>query len=266
MTPTASEPSLDEVLTALRSSQDRLVATLAPLTGEQISGPSYDDDWTLAQVCSHLGSQSEIFAMFIDAGVRHEPAPGTEQFQPVWDTWNAKSAEEQARDAVAAERALLERVEELPPDERERWRLDLFGSEQSLAGLLRMRLAEHSLHTWDVRVMADDSELLPDEATELIVDNLQGLVELVGKGAPSPVAVQVSTTAPERTFLLRLTDESAALSSDSAPSTEPAAQLRLPSEAFVRLVYGRLDPDHTPDSVESDGIDLDTLRTAFPGV
>jgi hypothetical protein len=34
----------------------------------------------------------------------------------------------------------------------------------------------------------------------------------------------------------------------------------------VRLVYGRLDPDHTPASVEARGIDLDLLRSTFPGV
>jgi hypothetical protein len=37
----------------------------------------------------------------------------------------------------------------------------------------------------------------------------------------------------------------------------------MPSEAFVRLVYGRLDPDHTPVGVESP--ELDSLRRLFPG-
>jgi hypothetical protein len=38
----------------------------------------------------------------------------------------------------------------------------------------------------------------------------------------------------------------------------------LPAEAFVRLVYGRLDPDHTPP-LTSRQVDLDRLRRAFPG-
>jgi hypothetical protein len=41
-------------------------------------------------------------------------------------------------------------------------------------------------------------------------------------------------------------------------------ELRLPAEAFVRLVYGRLGPHHTPP-VEADGVDLDELRQLFPG-
>jgi hypothetical protein len=39
----------------------------------------------------------------------------------------------------------------------------------------------------------------------------------------------------------------------------------LPAEAFVRLVYGRLDPDHTPP-VETGGDELDALRKVFPGL
>ena len=42
--------------------------------------------------------------------------------------------------------------------------------------------------------------------------------------------------------------------------------LRLRGAAFVRLVYGRLDADHTPASVVAEGVDLDDLRKAFPGV
>ena len=41
--------------------------------------------------------------------------------------------------------------------------------------------------------------------------------------------------------------------------------LHLPAEAFVRLVYGRLDADHTPHRVQADGLDLDDLRKVFPG-
>ena len=34
----------------------------------------------------------------------------------------------------------------------------------------------------------------------------------------------------------------------------------------MRLVYGRLDHDHTPGSVTATGVDLDELRATFPGV
>jgi hypothetical protein len=40
--------------------------------------------------------------------------------------------------------------------------------------------------------------------------------------------------------------------------------VRLPAEAFLRLVYGRLDPDHTPP-VSPQDVELGTLRAMFPG-
>jgi hypothetical protein len=42
------------------------------------------------------------------------------------------------------------------------------------------------------------------------------------------------------------------------------AMVHLPAEAFIRLLYGRLDPDHSP-LVETEGITLDELRAIFPG-
>jgi hypothetical protein len=39
--------------------------------------------------------------------------------------------------------------------------------------------------------------------------------------------------------------------------------LVLPAEALIRLVYGRLDPEHTPPVGGT--ADLDELRRVFPG-
>jgi hypothetical protein len=42
------------------------------------------------------------------------------------------------------------------------------------------------------------------------------------------------------------------------------AELRLPAEAVLRLVYGRLDREHTPPA-DGSAVDLDQLRATFPG-
>ena len=40
----------------------------------------------------------------------------------------------------------------------------------------------------------------------------------------------------------------------------------MPAEAFIRLIAGRLAPEHTPHGVTVDGaISLDDLRKVFPG-
>lgn len=260
-----AEPSLTAVLTALRHSHDRLTAVVTPLSGDQISAQSYDDDWTIAQVASHLGSGAEVFGLFVAAGLQGGPAPGVEQFRPIWDKWNARSAADQVRDCVRADAEFLDQITAMSPGEQAGWQLDLFGTQQSLPGILRMRLAEHAAHTWDIAVTLDPAATVADDATALIIDNLQMLVTHAGKGTPEPVSVRVLTASPDREFLLELDADGARLAT-AAGGEGVTAALRLPAEAFVRLVYGRLDPDHTPASVKATGIELGTLRRSFPGV
>ena len=46
----------------------------------------------------------------------------------------------------------------------------------------------------------------------------------------------------------------------------PDGTLRLPAESWLRLITGRLSPEHTPAGVEIDGpLSLDDLRKVFPG-
>jgi uncharacterized protein (TIGR03083 family) len=266
MTAVPEPPRVEAVLAALHRSHDRLARTLDGIAGDHIAGPSYDDEWSLAQVASHLGSGAEVFALFLDAGVQQAAAPGVAQFQPIWDHWNAKAPAAQARDAVDADATFLARVDALTDEERNRWRLDLFGTEQTLVGLLRMRLAEHALHTWDVEVALDPAATLPGDAAELIIDNLAGLVERVGRPVAVPATVDVHTHAPDRRLRLELTSDGARLAALPADAPDTGEVLSLPGEAFVRLVYGRLDPNHTPASLQATGIDLDGLRQAFPGL
>ena len=56
---------------------------------------------------SHLGSGAEIFSLVIEAGVTGAEPPTMEEFQPIWDTWNARTPEEQAAQSMAANEALV---------------------------------------------------------------------------------------------------------------------------------------------------------------
>ena len=259
----SADGQADDLLTELQHSHDRLASALAGLSDEQVDGPSYADEWSIAQVASHLGSGAEIFAMFLDAGLRQVSAPGAEQFQPIWSRWNAKSALEQSRDAVAADATFLDALHALAPEQRAGWQLDMFGARTSLAGLLRMRLGEHLLHTWDIAVALDPAATVPDAAAELIMASLPGLVDRTGKAMPNPRAVHVMT--PQRNFVLEPTEDGLRLEPASSEPGDSAARLRLPAEALVRLVYGRLDAAHTPASVGAEGVDLAELRATFPG-
>jgi hypothetical protein len=128
-----------------------------------------------------------------------------------------------------------------------------------------MRLGEHALHTWDVAVARDDKATVAEDAVELIVDTLPVLASMIGKPASEPLRVHVTTYDPERRFQLDAGPDGVSLS-PAAPSPLPpgGAELRLPAEAFVRLVYGRLDDEH-PAPAETANVELGTLRGIFPG-
>jgi hypothetical protein len=185
--------------------------------------------------------------------------------QPIWDMWNAKAPLDQVHDSITANGALLDDVAALTTDERERWQLALWGRQMDLPMLLRARLSEHTVHSWDIVVSFDPTATLDPEATAVVVDNLDAVVGWTGQKRDEQISIEVRTSRPERAWHLDIGPGGVELS-PSYDDTSARAELALPAEAWVRLVYGRLDPDHTPDTVEVRGVDLDLLRATFPGV
>jgi uncharacterized protein (TIGR03083 family) len=246
---------------ALRNSHETLVALVTPLSDAQLQQTSYASEWSIAQVLSHFGSQAEIFGLFLEAGLSGEDPPGRDVFAPIWDSWNARTPRAQADDALQADRTLVEWFESLNPEQHETLHLKLFGTEVDTAGLARMRLGEHAVHTWDIAVVLDPTAALATDAAALLVDTLDQTAARSGKADGKERRVHVSTSEPERHFILE-SAESVTLSASERAGGPPG--LRLPAEALIRLIYGRLDPAHTPP-VETDGIDLDELRQMFPG-
>jgi uncharacterized protein (TIGR03083 family) len=246
-------------LQAVRSSYDRFAGLLRPLSAAEVEGPSYNRDWSIADTASHLGSQAEIFGLFLDAGLAGTPAPGGEVFGPIWDRWNALPPTEQVRQSIEANEVFVARVEQTSDEQRERFLLAAFGGERDLPGLLAMRLSELALHTWDIAVALDDTATVSADAVDLLVDELTATAQRAGKAAPGMAPVTVVTTDPSRTFVLEVGD-GVTLEPNGDAGPDP---LVLPAEALVRLVYGRLDADHTPAGL--DDTRLASLRTLFPG-
>jgi uncharacterized protein (TIGR03083 family) len=259
------EASPEPWISALRHSHDRLRASVEPLGPDQLAQRSYPSEWTIAQVLSHLGSQAEIFGLMLEAGLAGQEPPGREEFPPIWDTWNAKDPQAQATDALRADQTTLERLESMDAGERERLHLKLFGMDIDTAGFARMRVSEHAVHTWDVLVALDPAATLAPDAVALLIDTLDQLVARSGKPDGKQRKVRVSTTDPERQFILE-TGEAVTLTPADGETTPELglSELRLPAEAFVRLTYGRMDEAHTPPA-EQAGVDLDELRQIFPG-
>jgi uncharacterized protein (TIGR03083 family) len=247
---------------ALRHSHDTLRAVAGPLDAGQLEQRSYASEWTIAQVLSHLGSQAEIFGLFLDAGLTGGDPPGQEAFGPIWDQWNARSPQAQAADALQADQAVVERFESLDDEQRQELRLAAFGMEIDAAALAGMRLGEHAIHTWDVAVALDPAATVAPYAVALLVDTLGQLAARTGQPGGTARRVRIVTNSPDRTFILDA-GEAVSLTADD-DAAEPLPEVRLPAEALVRLVYGRLDPAHTPP-VETTDANLDDLRKMFPG-
>ena len=255
------ETSPDPWIDALRYSHDRLRTLVGPLDLDQLEQPSYASEWSIAQVLSHLGSQAEIFGLFLEAGLTGQDPPGREAFATIWDTWNAKSPDDQVADGLAADEKHVRTLEQLTDDELAKVRLPFFGMDLDAVGMIRLRLGEHALHTWDVAVALDPSATIAPDAVGLLIDTVGQLAARSAKPDGKQRRLQVSTSDPERHFILETGD---AVNLTESDHQDGLPELRLPAEAFVRLVYGRLGPSHTP-VVETDGVDLDDLRGLFPG-
>lgn len=258
-----------ELLTVLWASHHRLDAAARPLTDDQIAGPSYCTDWSTAQVLSHIGSGAQIFGLLLDAGLAGAETPGREEFARIWDVWNAMSPTEQARNSLIADSAFLQRVDAVPEAQLNSLQMTLFGAPADANRLLGMRLSEHAIHTWDVVVIRDPSAEVAADAVASMIDRLDQVAARSGKPERGPLEVDITTTGPDRTFRLSVSDAVtlAPAGASTAATIGPAtAKVRMPAAALVRLVYGRLDSGHTPATVEADGVSLETLRDIFPGV
>jgi uncharacterized protein (TIGR03083 family) len=250
-------------IAAMRASHERTSALVAGLDAAGIEAPSYDSDWSIGQVLSHLGSQAQIFELFLEAGLGEHPVPGSEVFGPIWDVWNAKTPLEWRDDSLAANGVEVAKYESLDDATIESFRISMFGMDLDLAGLLRMRLSEHAAHTWDIEVALDPTATVAADAVELLVDGLGSTAARGGRPQGETFRVRVGTTGPQRDLVVSVGET---VTIDPAePDDSYDGSVDLPAEAFLRLVYGRLDRAHTPEFTESGARGLADLRAVFPG-
>jgi len=157
------------------------------------------------------------------------------------------------------------RLESLDDDELAALHLSLFGVlEVDGGGFAQLRLAEHAVHTWDVAVALDPAATVAPDAVDILVDSAAEVAAWVGKAPASPVRLRIDTTDPSRSYAFAA-ESGVAISPYSDEAVD--GTMRLPAEAFLRLVYGRLDPNHTPPlELDAGDLTLDDLRAIFPGL
>jgi len=250
-------------IAALRSHHDALATLANELSDEQLGCLSGASEWTIAQVLSHLGSQSEIMLAPLTAAVDGTDIPAPDN-QSVWDRWDAWTPREQADGFIEHDARYLAVVEGLSAQQRASLRIDLgFMPEPvPLSIAVGMRLNEVSQHAWDVQVAVDPNAEVDEASAAAMVEHFAGglsfLLGFIAKpdrlDEPAKVAIGEHTLIVDDAVSIR-------------PSAEGAtATFAGPAGAVLRLVGGRLSPEHTPAGVDVTGsVSLEDLRAVFPG-
>jgi uncharacterized protein (TIGR03083 family) len=252
------------LIAVLRDSHDRLASLAEAISEDFLTHISYAEAWTVAQVFSHLGSGAEISLMMLEAALGGPPLD-RDAIPPIWDTWNAKTPPQQAADCLPADDAHIKRLEGLTDAELGGISYDFLGTARDAAGLIRLRLSEHAVHTWDIAVTVDPEAVVAPGAVELLVPQLVFLAERTGRAEAGPLRVRLRGAHPEVDFLLDVSDQ-VTLVPWPAGGADADGEIATTTEGLLRLGYGRHDAGHTPPVQVTGPADLlDRTRAVFPG-
>jgi uncharacterized protein (TIGR03083 family) len=253
------------MIAVLRQSHDRLASLAEAISEDFLTHISYAEAWTVAQVFSHLGSGAEIALLMLEAALGGPPV--NEDAAPaIWDRWDGKTPQQQAADCLPTDDTLIKRFEGLTDAELAGISYDFIGLKLDAAGLIRLRLSEHAMHTWDVAVTVDPEAVVSPSAVELLVPELAFLAERTGRTDAGPLRVRLRGTHPEADLLLDVSDRVTVVPWPEG-GTDTDGEIATSTEGLLRLGYGRLDPVHTPPIRVSGPADLpDRVRAVFPGI
>ena len=251
----------DRVIAALRANHDTLAAVVPDLTVQQLTGRSGATEWSIAQVLSHLGSGAEISRKPIATAAGEQVEP--EDNQSIWARWDGSSPSQQAAAFVEHDTAYLDTVEGLSSDQRDSLKVDMgfLPEPVPLEVALGMRLNEVANHAWDVQVGLDPQAEIDAETAAVLVELFTGpLAFLLGfSGKPDLLDGEVRLAVPGGA--VEITDKVVV----SSTVAEPTAILVGPEGAVIRLISGRLTPDHSQGVVVTGDVALEDLRKVFPG-
>lgn len=250
---------MSERLAALRASSAHLREVVARLGTDQFVAPAYPSEWTIADTMSHIGSGAVILHEMFRHGLAGTAS--VEGFnQTIWGAWNAKSPAQQVTDALVADQEFIAVLDATSDEQRANFSASFGPLELDFERFVGMRLGEHVLHTWDVETTINPAAVLAVPAAGLLLDQVHFVAGRAGKPTGLVSTITVRTHNPARDFDVVL-DESSVTLLDA--SHHGRVNVELPAEAFVRLIYGRLDAVAGLD--DGAEVHLEHLRRAFPG-
>lgn len=258
---TMTTPLVDRVLAALHANHQALAALVPTLSQENLGDPSGATEWSIAQTLSHIGSGAEISRHPIATAAGERVA--AEDNQTIWARWNASSPADQAAAFVKHDAAYLDTIEALSTEQRHHLMIDLgfLPEPVPLVVALGMRLNEVANHAWDVRVGVDPSATVDPGSAELLIELFSGPLAFLLRFSAKADEIEREVRMAIPGGAVEITD--AVRVSDSLD--EPTATFEGPAEAVVRLLSGRLSPEHAAGVRVTGNVTLDELRRVFPG-
>lgn len=260
-------PSQLAVIDQLSESHQRLERLLDDIGRDALQRPSACSQWSVGQVVAHLGSGAQIALGALRSGVAGSIEPlADEAMQRRWADYDALTDGAAVGRSLTANAALIEAFEALTVTQLTEVRVPFFAGPVPVATFAAFRLSEHAVHTWDIEVTRHDAAELDIASSAIILENV--IKPLIGRlERPSNAAekrIDVHLVDVGRTLRLELSDPVALL--DEASPAIADGSLMISTPAFVRLVYGRFDPQSALKTATVTGaVSLDQLRKIFPG-
>lgn len=266
---------VERTVRVLHRLHDELVGLAGRLSEAEARAESYCDEWSVAQVFSHLGSGAEIGREELSAALAGEDPPAREN---IWARWDALEPADMVREFAPSDARYLRFIDDLveagtpAPEEI---RVPLHGWSLDLQTFLVFRLLEVGLHQWDVRAVRDPTVEVDTEAAQLLLEAYP--LQFVGYAADStvverigPALVRAEVAEVGRTVDVVVTRPVMVMHDRELPEAAkslPVTTVVIPTAgALSRWLSGRLDAAHAPAALSVRGaVDLDDLRHLFPG-
>jgi uncharacterized protein (TIGR03083 family) len=265
---TGAAPDYQQIVDAVRDEFQTLDRYLGSLALERWRGPTACTEWNLTKLVSHLGSGAVLVLRMVRSGLEGTPPQTPEERQQVWGHFDSLEPEPLYREFQQANRDALAYLDQLPADQRER-RVSSFLGEVPVAVLLRARLAEISLHSWDARVAMDPTARLLFESVGPLVDQtLAYMARRSNAEARNSLTGTVFELDLEGRRVALVVNQDGLTLPDPG-QTAPKATLWLTGEAFVRLAAGRFPleaAEHNGElALDGDRQAALQLNALFPG-
>ena len=182
-------PTSEELAALVRSESARLLEYFKSLSPSDWETQSACDAWTNADVVAHMVMAVDMFSMNIERGANGDSSP-PEGMGPPQETDLAARMAANASRAVAMRESLGDSLVQSFGDNCERLGalLDRMGPADwdkpcyhpaamlTVSRYMNLRLAEMSVHEWDIRSRLESSARLPDAVVPPVIDLLPGFV------------------------------------------------------------------------------------------